>query len=52
MPATVKLIRGKYRIVEPSGKLMKNKAGTTVDGKGHLTRQAALRQARAINANS
>ncbi len=51
MPATVRFIKDKYRVVEAdTGKVVKNKAGTAVDGGGHNTRVAAERQARAINA--
>ena len=49
MPATVKRVGAKWRVVEPSGKVVKNAAGTAVDGGGHRSREAALRQARAIN---
>lgn len=52
MPATVKKQAGKYRVVEPNGRLVRNKAGTPVDGGGHTTESAAKQQARAINANS
>ena len=51
MPASVQFKNGKYRVIEPDGSLVKNKAGTPVDGKGHLTRAAAQRQANAINAS-
>ena len=52
MPVTVKLINGKYRVVEAhTGKLASNKGGTPLDGKGHGTRGAAVAQARAVNAS-
>lgn len=51
MPVTCKLISGKYRIVGPDGGVETNDAGTPVDGKGHATREACMRQARAINSN-
>lgn len=49
MPVTCKLRDGKYRIVEPSGKIAKNKSGTAVDGGGHTTKEQCQKQARAIN---
>lgn len=52
MPARVVKRGGKYRVVEPSGKLVKNKKGTPVDGGGHASKGKAQAQARAINANS
>jgi len=52
MPARVTKRAGKYRVVEPSGKLVKNKKGTPVDGGGHGSKARAQAQARAINANS
>lgn len=51
MPATVKKVGKKWRVVETSGKLVRRK-GTPVDGGGHRTREAAQRQARAINRGS
>lgn len=52
MPASVKKQGGKYRVVEPSGAVVKNKAGTAVDGGGHASKEKAAAQARAINAKS
>lgn len=49
MPATVRKIKGRWRVVEPGGALVKNKAGTPVDGGGHSSKSQAERQARAIN---
>ena len=50
MPACVKRIRKKWRVVECSnGNIVKNKAGTSVDGGGHTSKGNALRQASAIN---
>ena len=49
MPVSVEKRGEKYRIVEPSGKVAKNRAGTPVDGGGHETRLTAVAQARAIN---
>ena len=49
MPARVVRRGNKYRVVEPNGRLVRNKAGTPVDGGGHRSRAAAERQARAIN---
>ena len=43
--------RGKiWRIIEcATGKIVKNKSGTAVDGNGHKSKDEALAQARAIN---
>jgi len=52
MPATVRFVGDKYRVVEASdGTIVKNDAGTAVDGGGHKTKAAAERQAKAINAS-
>ena len=51
MPAIVQFKGGKYRVVEEDGKLVRNNAGTPVDGEGHITKAAAQRQANAINAS-
>lgn len=39
-----------YRVVEDDGSLVNNAGGTPVDGGGHVSREGALAQARAINA--
>ena len=49
MPATVAKRGEKFRVVEEDGKIVKNAAGTAVDGGGHASHAGALRQARAIN---
>jgi hypothetical protein len=41
----------KWRVVDPQGHIEKNRSGTAVDGGGHGTRAACIRQARAINVN-
>jgi len=51
MPVSCKLRNGKYRIVEPSGKIAKTKKGNAVDGGGHATKAGCQSQARAINRN-
>lgn len=52
MPATVKKIKGKYRVIDAdTGRPMRNQAGTSVDGGGHDAEAHAKRQARAINAS-
>lgn len=51
MPVKVKKINGKFRIVEPSGKIARNEKGTAIDGGGHSNRSEAQAQARAINAS-
>ena len=50
MPAHVEKRKGKWRVVDPNGKVVKNKAGTAVDGGGHETAGHAAAQAAAINA--
>lgn len=49
MPASIKKRGKKFRVVEPSGKLVRNRAGTPVDGGGHSSKKRALSQASAIN---
>jgi len=49
MPASVDLRDGKWRVVEPSGKVVTNKGGTAVDGGGHTSKDRAIAQAAAIN---
>lgn len=51
MPARVRKVGDKFRIVEPDGTLI-TKGGTPVDGGGHTTRARAQAQAAAINLNS
>ena len=52
MPATIKKMGSKWRVVEPGGTLVRNNAGTPVDGGGHISKADAQKQANAINANS
>jgi hypothetical protein len=52
MPAKVQKRKGKYRVVEPGGKLVKNNSGTPVDGGGHSSKEAAQRQAAAVNSDN
>jgi hypothetical protein len=51
MPTHVERRDGKFRVVDPDGKVTDNNSGTSVDGGGHATRQEAEAQSRAINAN-
>ena len=51
MPVTVKKQGSRFRVVEGSGKLARNRAGTPVDGGGHQSKLSARKQARAINRN-
>jgi len=39
----------KYRVVESSGEIATNAAGTAIDGGGHNSKEAAQRQATAVN---
>ncbi len=49
MPVRVKKVGGKFRVVEPSGKVARSAAGTPVDGGGFRSREQAVRQVQAIN---
>lgn len=49
MPVKVVRRGKKYRLIDPDGKIAKNKAGTAIDGGGHQKREMAERQARAVN---
>ena len=49
MPVHVVKRGDKYRIVEKSGKIAINSAGTAIDGGGHNSKEAAQRQATAVN---
>lgn len=50
MPVKVSKRRGRFRIVEGSGRIAKTKRGNAVDGGGHSSKAKAVRQANAINA--
>ncbi len=52
MPVTTRKRGGKFRVVEPSGRIAKTKTGKAVDGGGHASKAKAGRQARAINDGS
>lgn len=49
MPVRVVKQGPKFRIVEPGGKIAKNKGGNSLDGGGHATRNKAIKQAQAVN---
>ena len=49
MPVTIKKKGDRYRIVEEDGKLVMNRAGTPVDGGGHVRKRRAAAQVAAIN---
>lgn len=50
MPVTLKKIGKKWRVVvAATGEIETNNRGTALDGGGHVTRDAALAQVRAIN---
>ena len=52
MPAKVAKRGNKYRVIESKTKnLVKNPAGTAVDGGGHTTKGQAQAQANAVNAS-
>ena len=50
MPARVRKVGDKFRVVEPDGTLIL-KGDSAVDGGGHATRAQAMAQAQAINLN-
>jgi len=52
MPAKVRKRDGEFRVVEPSGRLVRKESGTPADGGGHESRKKAQAQARAINARA
>jgi len=50
MPVKVMKKRDKYRVVESAtGKIVRNAAGTALDGGGHRTKIRAVAQVNAIN---
>jgi len=50
MPVCIAKRDDKWRVVEcDSGNIVKNRAGTAVDGGGHTSKEAAKQQAKAIN---
>ena len=49
MPTHVERRNGRYRIVEPSGRIAKGSKGHARDGGGHASKAKAQRQNRAIN---
>lgn len=49
MPAKAVKKGDKFRVVEPTGKLVRNAAGTPIDGGGHKTKAKAAKQAAAVN---
>ena len=52
MPVACVKTGSKWRVVENSGRLARNSAGSPVDGDGHSSSAACRAQAQAINANS
>ena len=52
MPVKIKPMGGKWRVVEQAtGKIAKNKGGTSLDGGGHSDKKAALAQVGAVNSS-
>lgn len=50
MPVKTVKKGSKFRVVESStGKIVKNKKGTSIDGGGHSTRDKAVKQVQAVN---
>lgn len=52
MPVRVRKSGSKYRVVERDGAIAKTTKGKPRDGGGHASKEAAARQARAINMRS
>ena len=51
MPFKVLKRGDKFRLIDESGRIAKNKNGTAIDGGGKKSKSAVERQARAIMAN-
>lgn len=49
MPLKIQKRGDKFRIVEPSGRIAKNNAGTAIDGGGKKSKASVQRQIQAIN---
>lgn len=50
MPVKVARRNGKFRVIEANtGRIAKNKAGTSIDGGGHLIKNKAVKQVGAVN---
>lgn len=50
MPVRVEKRGGKFRVVEPSGKIATTSSGKARDGGGHTSKAKAVAQVRAMNA--
>lgn len=48
MPTHCSLVKGRWRVCDPDGKLTK-KDGLPVDGGGHINKEKCVQQSRAIN---
>lgn len=51
MPMSIKKMGSKWRLVGPDGKIEKRDNGGPVDGGGHSSKDAAIKQMQAININ-
>jgi len=51
MPVHTEKRNGKWRVIEPSGRIAKTPNGKPKDGGGHYFRTKAVKQCRAINMN-
>ncbi len=51
MPVQVAKRGTRFRLVDPDGRIARNRKGTALDGGGRVSREAAARQARVINRN-
>ena len=51
MPVHVEKRKGRWRVVEPSGRIAKTSKGKARDGGGHASKAKATRQVRAINSS-
>lgn len=50
MPYKVARQGNKYRILDEDGRIAKNNSGSAMDGGGHNSGDAAMRQVKAVNA--
>ena len=49
MPVKVRKLNGKYRLVEPSGRIAKTHLGNPIDGGGSKAKLPRMRQANKVN---
>ena len=49
MPVRVMKHGPKFRVIESNGNIAKNSSGSALDGGGHSTKNAAVKQVQAVN---